>query len=154
MYDTPQAGAAKVLQNALHHTRRSMQIASIFEGLYKPLPETVNLREWLPTDAPPDMAFEYVDRRSKPITKLPGHALWIQIQEPVVADLFLALSYDNVYAHGQAPKRATCEIRDRYNLYRPIRWCHWLAFCICHPIIVCHWLAVSLSHKHVPANYA
>merc|ERR1740130_1515263 len=75
------------LQHGLQIVWRSLQIASIFEGSYLPKPEVIDIEPWAAGKAPANMS-------------LHGETGSFQVDEPVVAELFKILTYDNVTAHG------------------------------------------------------
>ena len=95
--------AGQKLQQALRMTWRANQIASIFEGYYKPRPETVDLRAWASAPAPSNLAFY-------------GESGRFVFDEPVVAEMFLTIAFDNVAAHAApgAPVTFTATLSGGY----------------------------------------
>ena len=85
------------LRKALRMTWRANQISSIFEGAYSPSPETVvDLRKWVATFGPRNF-------------RLRGAMGTFVFAEPVVAEMFLTVSFDNVAAHaGSAANTLFC----------------------------------------------
>ena len=79
--------AGEKLRQALRMTWRANQISSIFEGSYKPRPEPVDLSEWAVASGPSSLV-------------LCGASGQFVLGEPVVAEMFLAVSFDNVTAHA------------------------------------------------------
>merc|ERR1740117_2395930 len=75
------------LQHGLQVIWRSLQIASIFEGSYSPKSEVIAIKPWAAGKAPANMA-------------LNGETGSFLVEEPVAAELFRILTYDNVTAHG------------------------------------------------------
>jgi len=75
------------LQHGLRIIWRSLQIASIFEGSYIPKSEVIAIEPWAAGKAPANM-------------ELDGETGSFLVEEPVAADLFRILTYDNVTAHG------------------------------------------------------
>ena len=79
--------AGEKLRQALRMTWRANQISSIFEGAYKPQSEPVDLHEWVTASGP----------KNVDVCGVSGHFV---LKEPVVAEMFLAVSFDNVTAHA------------------------------------------------------
>jgi len=86
--------ASETLQHGLRIIWRSLQIASIFEGSYTAKAEVVgDLGEWARLTAPLGMSVS-------------GEEGAFEFAEPVCAELFRCLAYDNVLSHGAEKGKA------------------------------------------------
>ena len=107
--------AGQKLRQALRMTWRANQISSIFEGAYTPKFQTVDLSEWVAAAGPKNLVLCGEASARQTIMATPADASrQFVIEEPVVAEMFLAVSFDNVAAHARpnAPVAFTATFAD------------------------------------------